>query len=225
MVVPGFYDGFTPLQPYNWVCPPVHIGGNQPPKSGHLSIDVIGGVSDANSGFTDDNQLVIGFLPGSFQIAGGTKTITVDIAPLSPCPAHPHLTFVTNIYHVTASVPLIKSANLVLSYSDIVPAPSEVYFASDPGGPWKSIGVAPQSQPFTIDTSTKELGYFAGGYAADSTPAPGAITVGGGQVLPIAVAVLIIGVIVAGIPLAIIRRRQSATADDGGEDEDDDGEP
>ena len=83
MVAPGFYDGFTPPQPYNFVCPPPQAGANLPPTSGHLVIKVIGGVSDANSAFTDDGQVVIGFLPGSFKVNPGQTTITVDITPVS----------------------------------------------------------------------------------------------------------------------------------------------
>jgi len=210
-VAPGFYDGFTPQYPYNFVCPPIHIAGNQPPASGHVDIALVNGASDADSAFTTDGtpQVVIGFLPGSFDMTGRT-TVSVDITPVSPCPSVPQLHFVTNIYRITATAPLIKAANLVMRYSDVVPAPSVVYFASDPTGPWTSIGAAQQSQPFTIDTSAPQLGYFAAGYPANTTPPPGSVTVGGGQLLPIAVAILILGVLVAGIPLAIIRRRQGS---------------
>jgi len=208
MVAPGFYDGFGPTQPYNWTCPPPQAGANIKPSSGHLDIKVIGGVSDANSAFTNDGQLVIGFLPGAFDSTGKT-TISVDITPLSTCPQSPGIGFVTNIYQITASAPLAKAANLVLRFSNLEPAPTDVYFAGDPAGPWKSIGAQQQAQPFTIVTSTKSFGYFAAGYPSASPP-PGAVTVGGGgQTLPIIVAVLIGLVILAGIPLAILRRRQS----------------
>ena len=68
MVAPGFYDGFGPPQPYNWTCPPPQAGANSPPSSGHLVIKVINGKSDPNSAFTDDGQIVIGFLPGAFDV-------------------------------------------------------------------------------------------------------------------------------------------------------------
>jgi hypothetical protein len=208
MVAPGFYDGFGPTQPYNWTCPPPQAGANIKPSSGHLDIKVIGGVSDANSAFTNDGQLVIGFLPGAFDSTGKT-TISVDITPLSTCPQPLGIQFVTNIYQITASAPLAKSANLVLRFSNLEPAPTTVYYATDPAGPWTSIGAQQQAQPFTIVTSTKSFGYFAAGYPSASPP-PGAVTVGGGgQSLPIIVAVLIGLVILAGIPLAILRRRQS----------------
>src|SRR5438094_10435017 len=86
MVAPGFYDGFTPPQPYNFVCPPPQAGANLPPTSGHLVIKVIGGVSDANSPFTDHGHVVIGVLPGSFTVNPVQTTITVDLTPASPCP-------------------------------------------------------------------------------------------------------------------------------------------
>jgi hypothetical protein len=207
-VAPGFYDGFGPTQPYNWTCPPPQAGANTKPLSGHLDIKVVGGVSDANSAFTNDGQVVIGFLPGAFDATGKT-TISVDITPLSTCPQPPGIRFVTNVYQITASAPLSKAANLVLRFSNLEPAPTDVYYATDPAGPWKSIGAQQQAQPFTIVTSTKSFGYFAAGYPSASPP-PGSVTVGGGgQTLPIIVAVLIALVVLAGIPLAILRRRQS----------------
>ena len=212
MVAPGFYDGFTPQQPYNWVCPPLHISGNQQPTSGHLVIQVINGVSDANSAFTDDGQVVVGFLPGAFDATGKT-TITVDIKPVSPCPKPPGLTFATNAYLITADAPLKMKAGLVMRYSDIVPAPSNVYYAASADGPWTGIGVSSEAQPFTVNTQIDKFGYYAAGYPTSSVSHSGASS----QILPIAIAVLIVAVLVAGIPLAIIRRRRPA-----GEPEEDD---
>ncbi len=208
-LAPGFYDGFAPQQPYNWVCPPFHISANLPPSSGHLDIKVIGGVSDANSAFTDDGQVVVGFLPGAFDVTGKTS-IAIDIKPVDPCPKPASLTVVTNAYLITADAPLVKPANLVLRYSDVVPAPSTLYYAVSADGPWTSIGAGSEAQPFTINTRTSKFGYFVAGYPAGAVSSGGLRT----QILPIAVALLIIGVLVAGIPLAILRRRQAAPPDD-----------
>jgi hypothetical protein len=211
-VAPGFYDGFGPPQPYNFTCPPPQAGANTKPSSGHLVIKVINGVSDANSAFTDDGQIVVGFLPGAFDVTGKT-TVTVDITPLDTCPQPQGLRFVTNIYKVAADAPLVKGSTLTMRYSNLEPDPSAVYQADDPGGPWKSLGRSDQAQPFTVNTRTSALGYFAAGYPSSSPPA-GSVTVGGGQVLPIAVAVLIVVVVLAGLPLAVMRRRRSSEAED-----------
>ena len=217
MVAPGFYDGFSPPQPYNWVCPPPQAGQNARPSSGHLDIKVIGGVSDANSAFTDDGQVVVGFIPGAFDATGKT-TISVDIKPVSPCPKPAGLVFVTNTYLITASAPLVKKANLVFRYSDLVPAPSHIYHATNADGPWTPTG-GTDSAPFTLQTTFSEFGYFAAGYPSNSTQAA-AVRIGGGQLLPIAVAVLIIAVLVAGIPLAITRPRRTSTEPREPDDED-----
>lgn len=214
MVAPGFYDGFAPQQPYNWVCTPVHMSGNLPPATGHLVIKVINGVSDANSAFTDDGQVVIGFLPGAFDVTGKTS-ITVDIKPVDPCPKPAGLTIATNTYLITADSTLVKKANLVMRYSDIVPAPSTVYYATSADGPWTSIGALNEAQPFTIDTTTDKFGYFAGGYPSNAVSHGGPSS----QILPIAIAILIIGVLVAGIPLAMMRRRQASDEGDAGDAE------
>jgi hypothetical protein len=222
-VAPGFYDGFVPPQPYNWVSPPPQAApGNLQPRSGHLDIKVIGGVSDANSAFTDDGQVVIGFLPGAFDATGKTS-ISVDITPESTFPAPGGVHFSTNVYLITADAPLAKSANLVLRYSDLVPAPSFVYRAADANSAWTNIGASAVSQQFTIQTTTSPLGYFAAGYPANAARASSSRA---SQLLPIAVAVLILGVLVAGIPLAMVRRRRAAgTGEEGsGEPEDDEDE-
>jgi hypothetical protein len=208
MVAPGFYDGFGPPAPYNWTCPPPQAGANTKPGPGHTDFKVIGGVSDAGSAYDRDGQIVIGFLPGALDATGKT-TISVDVTPLATCPQPAGIQFVTNIYQITGSAPIVKAASLVMRYSNLEPAPSNVYFASDPAGPWTALVIAQQAQPFTAVTTTKQFGYFAAGYPS-ATPPPGAVTVGGGgQTLPIIVAVLIVLVVLAGIPLAILRRRQS----------------
>lgn len=215
MVAPGFYDGFGPQQPYAWTCPPPQAGANQKPAAGHVTIAVIEGVSDAGSAYTNDGQLVIGFLPGAFNVAGKTS-INVDITPTSTCPNPSGLKFVTNTYLLTADAPLVKDSNITFVYSNLEPGPTAIYRAPSEDGPWTSLGVSPQAAPFTVWTKTRELGYFAAGYPAPKS-STGSPTVGGGQALPIIVAVLIGVVILAGLPLAIIRRRRGA----GGEEDDD----
>ena len=221
LVTPGFYDGIAPAQPYNWVCPPPIAGANSGVKaaSGHLVINVIDGVSDPNSVFSDDGQIVVGFLPGAFDATGKTQ-ITVEITPVSPCPNPPDLHFTTNVYNVTADARLVMKANLVMRYSNLVPAPSFVYQAADPNGPWTSIGGV-EGQPLTIQANPSQLGYFAAGYPANATTKGSSST---SQLLPIAVAVLIVGVLIAGVPLALLRRRTASGGDQEDETDDEDEE-
>jgi hypothetical protein len=229
MVAPGFYDGIAPQQPYNWVCPPPIAGANSGlvPTPGHLVVKVIDGTSDAGSAFTDDGQVILSFLPGAFQAAGKSQ-VTIDIKPVSPCPNPPDLHFSTNVYLITADTPLnqttsaavpCQAACIGMRYSNLIPAPGFIYLAQDPKGPWKNIGGS-ESQQFVIRTNTNQLGYFVAGYPANATSKSPS---GASQLLPIAVAVLIIGVLVAGIPLAMIRRRR-AGAEDVDDDDDDAGD-
>jgi len=217
-VAPGFYDGFGPTEPYRWTCPPQQAGANTKPSSGRADIPVRGGKSEAYSVYTSDGQIVIGFLPDSFD-AGAKTTIAVDITPLDSCPEPKDVRFVTNVYKITADAPLKKTANLTLLYSNLEPHPDDIYRADDPGGPWAALPRSQQGQPYTIYTSTDKVGYFSAGYLATTTPRPGVVTIGGGQALPIVVAVLIVLVVLAGLPLAVMRRRRSRG---GEEDEEED---
>lgn len=218
MVTPGFYDGIAPPQPYNWVCPPPVAGADsgQKPSSGHLVIKVIDGSSDPNSVFTDDGQIIVGFLPGAFDATGKTE-ITVDITPVSPCPKPADVHFATNVYRITADAKLVMKANLVMRYSNLVPAPSFIYEAQDPNGPWSSIG-GNEGQIYTLQAAVSQLGYVGAGYPAGATTTNPSSS---SQILPIAVAVLIVGVLIAGIPLAMLRRRSAGAV----ADEDDEEEP
>jgi hypothetical protein len=220
MVAPGFYDGITPQQPYNFVCPPPIAGANSglAAQPGHLVVKVIDGISDAGSAFTDDGQVILSFLPGAFQAAGKSQ-VTIDIKPVSPCPNSADLHFSTNVYLITADAPFVTNsaaqtpcqpACIAMRYSNLIPAPSFIYVAAGVNGPWKNIGGS-ESQQFVIRADTNQLGYFAAGYPANATNKSSG---GATQLLPIAVAVLIVGVLVAGIPLAMLRRRSAGAADE-----------
>jgi len=211
MVAPGFYDGIAPPQPYNFTCPPPQAGANSKPSSGHVDIKVIGGVSDASSAYTDDGQIVIGFLPGAFE-ADGKNTISVDIKPYPTCPHPAGIQFVTNIYQISATAPLAKASNLDMLFSNLLPDPDKIYSATDPTDGWQSVGNAQPTRPSVISTQTSSLGYFAAGYRSTS-PSSGAVTLGGGQTLPIIVAILIVVVILAGLPVAVLKRRSGPRRD------------
>jgi hypothetical protein len=132
------------------------------------------------------------------------------------CPQPQGVQFVTNVYQITASASLVKDSNLVLVYSNLEANPDAVYFATDPAGPWKSLPISQQARPYTVETQTRSFGYYAAGNPKTTAP-PGAPRVGGGQTLPIIVAALIVLVVIAGLPLAMLRRRRPSA--DQGEDE------
>jgi len=123
MVAPGFYDGFGPTEPYRWTCPPPQAGANTKPSSGHADIKVTNGKTEAWSVYTSDGQIVIGFLPDSFDVAG-KSTVSVDITPLDTCPEPKDVRFVTNVYRITSDAPLkylsisTKDSPEVVEYPD-----------------------------------------------------------------------------------------------------------
>jgi hypothetical protein len=167
------------------------------------------GIVDPGTAFTDEGQAQLSWVPGAFQVPSSGSTVTVAIKPVSDQAGPENVTATTNIYQITASSQLVKGAVVTLRYSDQMPAPSDLYVKDQSGG-WRKIGASPNTPTFTISATTQTLGYFMAGYPSNVTPPAGAATVGGGQLLPILVAGAILLVVLAGIPLAVLRRRQGA---------------
>jgi hypothetical protein len=220
---PGFYDGIAPPQPYRWVSPPPQFkGSNQQPLSGHGTARVAAnGVVDPGSVFTQDGQASIAFVPGAFTAPPDRSPVMVNIKPVAefPDPGDTHLA--TNVYCFSSSSPLAagKDALITLQFSDQLPAPSDIYeYQSD--GPWQKIGSTGSAAPFSIAARATSLGCFAAGYPANAAQTAQGARVGGGQTLPIIVAVAILVVVLAGIPLAVLRRRRAREGEF--EEEDDD---
>ena len=210
-VAPGFYDGIAPPQPYRWVSPPPQFSSsNQQPLSGHGTVKVAtNGVVDPGSIFTQDGQAAISFVPGAFVAPPNRAPVTIDIKPMAsfPDPGGTHVA--TNVYCITSSSPLAagKDVLVTLQYSSGLPAPSDVYgYVS--GGPWQKIGSTGSAAPYYIAARSTSLGCYAGGYPANARQATQGATVTGGQTLPIVVALAILVVVLAGIPLALLRRRR-----------------
>lgn len=205
-VRPGFYDGLAPPSPYRWVSPPPSLqAGNQQPLPGHGVDPVLGGSTAPFTTYTNDGQVIISFLPASFKVGSDTKGVDIRITPESSYPAPTGFTPATNVYLVTADAPLVKGALIQLQYSNAVPSPSYLYGVPQSGGSWKNLGASNVSSVFTISSRSSFLGYFVAGYTK-SKPASGTPTVAGGQALPIIIAAVIVLVLVAGVPLALLRR-------------------
>lgn len=211
-VRPGFFDGSAPTEPYRFVSPPPALAHmNQPPLPGHgtLRVNPATNQVDPGSVFTSENQpqASLSVLPASFPPPAGKAAVSIDIKPSASFPATTGLQCQTNVYLITASAPLEKEALVTLRFSDAVPAPSDVYRAPENGGGWTRIGSTGASSPFYISARTTELGYFAGCFPANAAATASGPRVGGGQTLPIIVALAILLVVLGGIPLALMRRR------------------
>jgi hypothetical protein len=208
---PGFYEGFCPPVDYRFVTLPPGVKNSKPPAPGHAEIKVVAGI--VQPGFVatnDDNpQAQLSFVPSAFAAPITGAPVVIDIKPVSSYPAPTGITVVTNVYDITASTAMVKTSNLRLLYSTVLPAPSSIYMAQS-GGTWTAIPSNPSSGTGCSDivAAIDSTGFFMAGYPSNSTQPNGSTTVGGGQVLPIVVALAILIVVLAGVPLAVVRRRR-----------------
>jgi hypothetical protein len=218
-VAPGFYDGIAPPAPYRWVSPPPEFrNGNQQPLDGHQVVRVgVNGKVDPATVFTQDGQASISFTPGAFVTPPDRSPVTIDIKPqpVYPDPGSIHLS--TNVYCVTASSPVAPGQQVLvtLQYPSALPAPSSVYEYHD-SGPWQDIGNTGSAAPYYLSARASSLGCFAGGYPANARQSAQGARVSGGQAVPIIVALAILVVVLAGIPLAVLRRRSAGDEDEEG---------
>jgi hypothetical protein len=208
---PGFYEGFCPPVDYHFVTPPPGVKNNKASASAHAEIKVTSGVVGPPFfvATADDNpQAQLSFIPGAFTPpTSGVEVI--DIKPVSSYPAPTGVTIVTNVYQITSSTPMVKTSNLRLLYSTVLPAPSSIYQAQE-GGSWTAVlsNASTSTGCSDIVAGISSTGYFMAGYTSNSTQPNGSTKIGGGQVLPIAVALAILIVVLAGVPLAVVRRRR-----------------
>ncbi len=214
---PGFYEGFCPPVDYRFVNPPSGVKNSKPPASGHAEIKVVGGIVQPSFVATaDDNpQAQLSFVPGAFTApASGPEVI--DIKPVSSYPDATGLAIVTNVYQITTSTPMTKTSNLRLLYSTVLPAPSTIYTAQS-GGSWTAVPSNASSSTGCSDivAQINSAGLFMAGYPSNSTRPNGSTTLGGGEVLPIIVALAVLIVVLAGVPLAVVRRRRPASGGNG----------
>jgi hypothetical protein len=215
-VVPGFYDGIAPPQAYRRVSPPPALRAtNQPPLSGHGTVKVgTQGIVDPGNVFTQDGQAALSFLPGSFVAPPGNASVTVDIEPEATYPTPTGFRLATNVYCFTSSSPLVagKDPLVTLQFPTDSSAPTDVYEYT-PGGTWQKLGSSGSAAPYYIAARAAKLGCFAGGYLPGAVPPAGSF----GSSLPVVAAIAVGIVVLAGIPLLVLRRR--GLEEDGEEEE------
>ena len=217
---PGFYEGFCPPVDYRFLKPPPQVRAGQPPASGHAEIKIVkAGASEVvDAGFVataDDNpQAQLSFVPNAFQLPPAGAREVIDIKPSAEYPIPSGIAVVTNVYLITSSTPMTLKSNLRLLYSTVLPAPSSIYQAQA-GGQWQAVSSSASTSTGCSDISAQVTGtgYFMAGYASASSSQTGGARVGGGQLLPIIVALAILIVVLAGIPLAFVRRRRPGDED------------
>lgn len=212
-VAPSFYDGIGPSAPYRFACPPPEVrNSNQPPLNGRGSVKVgTNGVVDPGSIFTQDGQAAVAFVPGAFDTPPDRSPVTIEVQVPAQCPSPgpPGVKLATNVACFTSTSPMAagKDVLITLTFSSQYPAPSDMYIADSPTGTWRKIGSTGAAQPFTIAARSTALGCFAGGYPANASQSASGFRLTGGQTLPILVALAILVVVLAGVPLAVMRRR------------------
>jgi hypothetical protein len=217
MVTPGFFDGIAPPSPYRWVSPPAEFkSSNQPPLGGHGSVKVgSNGTVDPGTAFTQDGQASVSFIPGAFAAPADHSAVNINIDPVAQFPSPTGIHLSTNVYCFTSSAPMSPHAQVLITlrYSNGVPAPGDIY-GYQGQGPWQKLGSTGSATPYTISVRANWLGCYAAGYPANAGATQGA-RVAGGQTLPILVALVILLVVLAGIPLAVLRRRgEPASSED-----------
>ncbi|MDQ6899625.1 MAG: hypothetical protein M3072_08970 [Candidatus Dormibacteraeota bacterium] len=213
---PGFYDGFAPTAPYNWLSPPAQFqAGNQSPSSGHMVIKVSNGATPEIGVATDDGQAQLVLPAAAFQVSATTAQVTVDIRPAAQFPAPTAFQTTTNVYLISASAPLAKPAQVQLRYSHQVAPPTNIYSVPAGATTWARLPLQPTSAQYFVSVSTPTFGYFVAGIAT-ATAGAGAQGQGSASSEGTPVLALLIGAaVVLGLLLALptlilkLRRRPS----------------
>ena len=198
-VRPGFYDG--PVAPnYAYVSPPPIVApGNVAPTSGSGTLGPAGGSVATRDQPTPQAEMDV---PPN----GVPVQTQIHITPYAPSRSGA-VTLTGNVYCVTATSPLATGAvaTVKLLYPVFQAPPDAMYFADASDSPaWSPLGGSLDQSTYLMSARTTAFGCFATGYR---TPKPSSGPTIGGALLPVVVAVLITAVLLAGLPLALPRRR------------------
>lgn len=204
---PGFYDGICPpVTSYNWlVTPPGQRSGGQP-GSASLTANNSRGPYFASTSESNP-QAQLSWVPQGFG-ADANATVTITIKPTTKCLDTPPsgVRFTTNVYDVEASAKLVKQGNLRLVLAPDLPSATVVYHAGS-DCQWTALTNTSPGACGDLQVRVGELGYYAAGVANVAGVGSGARRPSGSQgLLPWIVAGVIVVVMLAGLPLALVRR-------------------
>ena len=204
-VRPGFYDGTCPsVSNYLWLVPPPGVKPTRPPAPAHTETNNSRGPYFAAT--SDPNvQAQLSWVPNAFD-APSTATVSVDVKPVNACPAPSGIRFTTNVYQVSTSARLVKDANLRLVLPGDQPTATTM-FRAGPDCRWQPLSGTSVGICGDISGQIPQAGYFAAGVSANPTRTSAARVGNGGQLLPLIIAAGIVLVLLAGLPLALSRRR------------------
>jgi hypothetical protein len=212
-VAPGFFDGFAPPAPYRWVSPPPQFKqGNQAPMSGQgqAIITPQGSVALENGSLsTNDNQAAISFIPGSIVTPASKQPVAITIQPVASYPNPGGVRLATNVYCYTSSSPVAAGHDVLitLTFSTGITAPSDIYSYQPPNGSWQRLGSTGTAAPYSISAQARSMGCFAAGSQGQSSGSAGS-SAGGGGTVPLILVGIILFVLLAAIPLVLLRLRQ-----------------
>jgi hypothetical protein len=216
-------DGTSPtVVPYRWVTPPPELAGtNQPPAPGAFTIRFTDRGSRPDVLTTDDAQVTLIPVAGTFPSTAGQDTVHLTVTPLDPSsvspPAEP-LEIVGNVMQLKATYDpsgdpidtIAKPLETILVY----PLPPNVHtsshvliFSSD-GKTWERSEGTDSTAVQQVEGPVRTLGYVAvaADVSATSSPTPPA---GGNSTLGIVLIVLAVCAALVGVGLLLRGREPS----------------
>jgi hypothetical protein len=213
-------DGFQNPLPYRWVTPPPELADtNLPPTPGDFTIRFTDRGSRPDVFTTDDAQVTLIPVAGTFPTAPGQDTVHLTLTPLDPSsvspPAEP-LEIVGNVIQLQATYEpggdaidtIAKPLETILVY----PLPPNVHttshvliFSSD-GTTWERSDGTDSTAIQQAEGPVRTLGYVAVAADVSSSPTPAA---GGNSTLGIVLIVLAVCAALVGVGLLLRGREPS----------------
>lgn len=219
-VKPGFYDCCAAPN-YDYVAPPKLLAsGNVQPTSGAGGLQVSPGGTVSGGVITTRDQPIpqatVVIVGGTLVAPASGGSVAVQLKPFAPSTPTDGIVLQGNVYCVTSNTTFKpKQQGLItLSVPPYGPFATTMYAAASRGGPWTAIGGKFDLNNYQTTAEIGAFGCFALGYPI---PHPGQQPTIGGSIVPVVTAIAIAIVLLAGLPLALRRRRpQSADSEASG---------